>query len=173
MYFAWLNISHAKDIHNSFFFWKIFRHLKDIEHLPGFHVRLDTKLQSGQRQASQVTLSALIVTISAHLFSDLMFPVLTPPLPLCCVFQVLNQTEDHRQRVLQAAAKTVRVWFIKVRKMKAIYHTLNLCNIDVTQKCLIAEIWCPVSDLDSIQFALRRGTVRTHSCIRLYRLMFL
>uniref|UniRef100_A0A8C1Q890 V-type proton ATPase subunit a n=1 Tax=Cyprinus carpio TaxID=7962 RepID=A0A8C1Q890_CYPCA len=71
---------------------------------------------------------------------------------------VLNQTEDHRQRVLQAAAKTVRVWFIKVRKMKAIYHTLNLCNIDVTQKCLIAEIWCPVSDLDSIQFALRRGT---------------
>uniref|UniRef100_A0A3P8XFH9 V-type proton ATPase subunit a n=1 Tax=Esox lucius TaxID=8010 RepID=A0A3P8XFH9_ESOLU len=71
---------------------------------------------------------------------------------------VLNQTEDHRQRVLQAAAKTMRVWFIKVRKMKAIYHTLNLCNIDVTQKCLIAEVWCPVSDLDSIQFALRRGT---------------
>uniref|UniRef100_A0A672LK76 V-type proton ATPase subunit a n=1 Tax=Sinocyclocheilus grahami TaxID=75366 RepID=A0A672LK76_SINGR len=78
-------------------------------------------------------------------------------------YKVLNQTEDHRQRVLQAAAKTVRVWFIKVRKMKAIYHTLNLCNIDVTQKCLIAEIWCPVSDLDSIQFALRRGTVRTHT----------
>uniref|UniRef100_A0A8C1XGE5 V-type proton ATPase subunit a n=1 Tax=Cyprinus carpio TaxID=7962 RepID=A0A8C1XGE5_CYPCA len=90
---------------------------------------------------------------------DLMFPVLNPPLPLCCVFQVLNQTEDHRQRVLQAAAKTVRVWFIKVRKMKAIYHTLNLCNIDVTQKCLIAEIWCPVSDLDSIQFALSGSTV--------------
>lgn len=75
------------------------------------------------------------------------------------LLQVLNQTEDHRQRVLQAASKTMRVWFIKVRKMKAIYHTLNLCNIDVTQKCLIAEVWCPVSDLDSIQFALRRGTV--------------
>lgn len=72
---------------------------------------------------------------------------------------MLNQTEDHRQRVLQAASKTMRVWFIKVRKMKAIYHTLNLCNIDVTHKCLIAEVWCPVSDLDSIQFALRRGTV--------------
>ncbi|XP_037545204.1 V-type proton ATPase 116 kDa subunit a isoform X2 [Nematolebias whitei] len=76
---------------------------------------------------------------------------------------VLNQTEDHRQRVLQAAAKTVRVWVIKVRKMKAIYHTLNLCNIDVTQKCLIAEVWCPVSDLDSIQFALRRGTEKSGS----------
>ncbi|XP_026200925.1 V-type proton ATPase 116 kDa subunit a [Anabas testudineus] len=78
---------------------------------------------------------------------------------------VLNQTEDHRQRVLQAAAKTVRVWFIKVRKMKAIYHTLNLCNIDVTQKCLIAEVWCPVSELDSIQFALRRGTEKSGSTV--------
>ncbi|RXM35579.1 V-type proton ATPase 116 kDa subunit a isoform 1 [Acipenser ruthenus] len=78
---------------------------------------------------------------------------------------VLNQTEDHRQRVLQAAAKTTRVWFIKVRKMKAIYHTLNLCNIDVTQKCLIAEVWCPVTDLDSIQFALRRGTERSDSTV--------
>ncbi|XP_029428314.1 V-type proton ATPase 116 kDa subunit a isoform X2 [Rhinatrema bivittatum] len=78
---------------------------------------------------------------------------------------VLNQTEDHRQRVLQAAAKNIRVWFIKVRKMKAIYHTLNLCNIDVTQKCLIAEIWCPVVDLDSIQFALRRGTEHSGSTV--------
>ncbi|KAF3845998.1 hypothetical protein F7725_003076 [Dissostichus mawsoni] len=78
---------------------------------------------------------------------------------------VLNQTEDHRQRVLQAAAKTVRVWFIKVKKMKAIYHTLNLCNIDVTQKCLIAEVWCPVSDMDSIQFALRRGTEKSGSTV--------
>uniref|UniRef100_A0A8C9YCC5 V-type proton ATPase subunit a n=1 Tax=Sander lucioperca TaxID=283035 RepID=A0A8C9YCC5_SANLU len=78
---------------------------------------------------------------------------------------VLNQTEDHRQRVLQAAAKTVRVWFIKVRKMKAIYHTLNLCNIDVTQKCLIAEVWCSVSDMDSIQFALRRGTEKSGSTV--------
>ncbi|XP_059686257.1 V-type proton ATPase 116 kDa subunit a 1 isoform X3 [Gavia stellata] len=78
---------------------------------------------------------------------------------------VLNQTEDHRQRVLQAAAKNIRVWFIKVRKMKAIYHTLNLCNIDVTQKCLIAEVWCPVADLDSIQFALRRGTEHSGSTV--------
>lgn len=86
--------------------------------------------------------------------------MLEDPLPFSSLpHKVLNQTEDHRQRVLQAAAKNIRVWFIKVRKMKAIYHTLNLCNIDVTQKCLIAEVWCPVTDLDSIQFALRRGTV--------------
>lgn len=32
-------------------------------------------------------------------------------------------------------------------------------NLDVTQKCLIAECWCPVADLDKIQVAIKRGTV--------------
>ena len=35
---------------------------------------------------------------------------------------------------------------------------MNMFNLDVTQKCLIAECWCPVSDLENIQQALRRGT---------------
>jgi len=73
--------------------------------------------------------------------------------------QVLGQTQDHRHRLLVAAAKNIKVWFIKVRKIKAIYHTLNMFNLDVTQKCLIAECWCPVADLDRIQAALQRGNV--------------
>lgn len=73
--------------------------------------------------------------------------------------QVLSQTQDHRHRVLVAAAKNIKVWVIKVRKIKAIYHTLNMFNLDVTQKCLISECWCPVNDLEKIQMALRRGTV--------------
>jgi len=75
--------------------------------------------------------------------------------------QVLSQTQDHRHRVLVAAAKNIKEWFIKVRKIKAIYHTLNMFNLDVTQKCLIGECWCPVNDLEKIQMALRRGTVST------------
>ncbi|XP_054724797.1 V-type proton ATPase 116 kDa subunit a 1-like isoform X2 [Uloborus diversus] len=71
---------------------------------------------------------------------------------------VLGQTQDHRYRVLVAAAKNIKSWFVKVRKIKAIYHTLNLFNLDVTQKCLIAECWCACSDLDKIQMALCRGT---------------
>ncbi|XP_059150243.1 V-type proton ATPase 116 kDa subunit a 1-like isoform X2 [Physella acuta] len=78
---------------------------------------------------------------------------------------VLGQTQDHRHRVLVAAAKNIKVWSIKVRKIKAIYHTLNMFNLDVTQKCLIAECWCPVSDLDRIQQALRRGTERSGSSV--------
>lgn len=75
------------------------------------------------------------------------------------LFQVLGQTQDHRHRVLVAAARNIKIWFIKVRKIKAIYYTLNMLNLDVTQKCLIAECWCPVQDLDRIQQALRGGTV--------------
>ena len=54
---------------------------------------------------------------------------------------------------------------LKVKKIKAIYHTMNMFNLDVTQKCLIAECWCPVSDLDKIQQALRCGTERSGAAI--------
>ncbi|EYB86678.1 hypothetical protein Y032_0275g1067 [Ancylostoma ceylanicum] len=76
---------------------------------------------------------------------------------------VLGQTQDHRHRVLVAASKNVRMWLTKVRKIKSIYHTLNLFNIDVTHKCLIAECWCPLSELDRIKMALKRGTEESGS----------
>ncbi|XP_055321955.1 V-type proton ATPase 116 kDa subunit a 1 isoform X2 [Sitodiplosis mosellana] len=78
---------------------------------------------------------------------------------------VLGQTQDHRRRVLVAAAKKLKDWFVKVRKIKAIYHTLNLFNLDVTQKCLIAECWVPLLDTETIQLALRRGTERSGSSV--------
>merc|ERR1711868_38690 len=78
---------------------------------------------------------------------------------------VLGQTNDHRHRVLVAAAKNIKVWFVKVRKIKAIYHTLNYFNLDTSQKCLIAECWIPRLDMESIQLALRRGTEKSGSTV--------
>ncbi|XP_021947203.1 V-type proton ATPase 116 kDa subunit a1 isoform X2 [Folsomia candida] len=78
---------------------------------------------------------------------------------------VLSQTQDHRHRVLVSAAKQIKNWFIKARKIKAIYHTLNLFNLDVTEKCLISECWIPVADIENIQMAMRRGTERTGSTV--------
>jgi V-type H+-transporting ATPase subunit a len=78
---------------------------------------------------------------------------------------VLCQTTEHRHRILLASAKNIKNWFIKVRKMKAIYATLNLFNFDVTQKCLIAECWCPNSHLDTVRTALRRATERSGSSV--------
>lgn len=79
----------------------------------------------------------------------------------CCFFgQVLTQTESHRQSLLQEAAANWHSWVIKVQKMKAIYHILNMCNIDVTQQCVIAEVWFPVADTVRIRRALEQGVVR-------------
>ena len=51
------------------------------------------------------------------------------------------------------------VLVLQVKKIKSIYHALNMFHLDVTQRCLIAECWCPVEDLDQIQQALTTGTV--------------
>ncbi|XP_037059541.1 V-type proton ATPase 116 kDa subunit a isoform X2 [Peromyscus leucopus] len=70
---------------------------------------------------------------------------------------VITQTDSHRQRLLQEAAANWHSWVIKVQKMKAVYHVLNMCNIDVTQQCIIAEIWFPVADTKHIKRALEQG----------------
>ncbi|XP_054279427.1 V-type proton ATPase 116 kDa subunit a 1 isoform X2 [Macrosteles quadrilineatus] len=78
---------------------------------------------------------------------------------------VLNQTKDHRQRVLVTVAKELHNWSVMVRKMKAIYHTLNLFNMDVTKKCLIGECWVPVKDLPTVKEALAQGSTAVGSSI--------
>ncbi|XP_031834864.1 V-type ATPase subunit a family protein Vha100-2 [Nomia melanderi] len=71
---------------------------------------------------------------------------------------VLNETQDHRQRVLHSVAKELPNWTIMVKKMKAIYHTMNLFNMDVSKKCLIGECWVPVSDLSIVRNCLTEGS---------------
>ncbi|XP_037960816.1 V-type proton ATPase 116 kDa subunit a1-like [Teleopsis dalmanni] len=78
---------------------------------------------------------------------------------------VLNQTADHRNRVLVAASKKLPVWSIMVKKMKAIYHTLNLFNMDVSSKCLIGEAWVPSRDLPIVQNSLSKGSASVDSSI--------
>jgi V-type H+-transporting ATPase subunit a len=75
------------------------------------------------------------------------------------------QTTEHRHRILLASAENIKNWFIEVREVKAIYTKMNLSNFDVTQKCLIAECWCPNSDLDIVRTALRRATQRSGSSV--------
>ncbi|XP_055384766.1 V-type proton ATPase 116 kDa subunit a 1-like [Condylostylus longicornis] len=79
---------------------------------------------------------------------------------------VLNQTSDHRNRVLISVANNLGNWKIMVKKMKAIYHTLNLCNMDVmNQKCLIAECWVPIADIYKVQNSLKDGSAAVGSTI--------
>lgn len=64
---------------------------------------------------------------------------------------ILNQTKDHRRHTLHFVAKELPNWLIMIRKMKAVYYTLNLFSIDSSQKCLIGECWVPLNDLPRLQ----------------------
>ncbi|EHB12998.1 V-type proton ATPase 116 kDa subunit a isoform 2 [Heterocephalus glaber] len=66
------------------------------------------------------------------------------------LYPVLHKTEDYLRQVLCKATESVR-------KMKAIYHTLNMCSINVTNKCLLAEVWCPEADPHELRWALEEG----------------
>ncbi|GAB1597564.1 V-type proton ATPase 116 kDa subunit a-like [Argonauta hians] len=70
---------------------------------------------------------------------------------------VLAQTNEHRIRVLTNAKKELYLWRTKVEKIKAIYHTLNMFNFDVSHNSLIAEGWTPVIALEKVQAALEHG----------------
>ncbi|XP_070185306.1 V-type proton ATPase 116 kDa subunit a 1-like isoform X4 [Littorina saxatilis] len=78
---------------------------------------------------------------------------------------VLSQTADHRHRVLVGAQKEIRTWIIKLEKIKAIYHTLNMFNFDVSQNSLIAECWCPSSALNEVRTALKNGELLSGSTV--------
>jgi V-type H+-transporting ATPase subunit a len=68
---------------------------------------------------------------------------------------VLAQSNEHRMRVLGKAQKEIRSWTIKVEKIKAIYHTLNMFKVH--QNSFIAECWFPVKAIDDIRRALYTG----------------
>ncbi|KAK1893166.1 V-type proton ATPase 116 kDa subunit a isoform 2 [Dissostichus eleginoides] len=78
---------------------------------------------------------------------------------------VLHRTEDYLKQVLMKASESVYTWVIQVKKMKAIYYILNLCSLDVTNKCLIAEVWCPVDDIPTLQRALEEGSRKSGSTV--------
>ncbi|XP_053603485.1 V-type proton ATPase 116 kDa subunit a 1-like isoform X2 [Plodia interpunctella] len=78
---------------------------------------------------------------------------------------VLEQTEQHRLRVLANIAKYISTWMVAVRREKAIYHTLNMFNMDIVKKCLIAECWVPKVDLPMLQKALDDGVKASGSPI--------
>lgn len=75
--------------------------------------------------------------------------------------QVLAQSNEHRKRVLFKAQKEIKAWTIKVEKIKAIYHTMNMFKVHLNS--LTAECWFPVKAIDDIRRALSIGEVSQHS----------
>ncbi|XP_030643672.1 V-type proton ATPase 116 kDa subunit a [Chanos chanos] len=78
---------------------------------------------------------------------------------------VLSQTEQYLQQVLGRSVAVLPQWRVRVQKCKAIHTILNLCSPSVTDKCLIAEAWCPIRKLLLLQSALIEGTRKSGSVI--------
>uniref|UniRef100_A0A8C7QLQ4 V-type proton ATPase subunit a n=1 Tax=Oncorhynchus mykiss TaxID=8022 RepID=A0A8C7QLQ4_ONCMY len=76
---------------------------------------------------------------------------------------VLSQTEHYLQQLLCRSMSVLPQWKVRVQKCKAVQAVLNLCSPSVTDKCLIAEAWCPVRKLLLLQSALIEGTRKNGS----------
>lgn len=74
---------------------------------------------------------------------------------------VLDQSIQLRRSLLVKAASNVNTWFCKIRKMKAIYHTMNMFKFD--QKSVIAECWIPLKDRARIKMVLDTETKKIDS----------
>ncbi|XP_056657167.1 V-type proton ATPase 116 kDa subunit a 3 [Monodelphis domestica] len=74
---------------------------------------------------------------------------------------VLQETEQFLGQVLQRVQSLLPPWQVQIRKMKAVYLMLNQCSLSVTDKCLIAEVWCPTRDLVTLQQTLNESSLRS------------
>ena len=74
-------------------------------------------------------------------------------------FQVIDKSQEQRTRLLAKIAKNVHVWRIKVTKIKAIYHTMNMFRTERTH--FIVEGWYPSDQHVNLQRALQKASVST------------
>ncbi|XP_062972919.1 V-type proton ATPase 116 kDa subunit a 3 isoform X2 [Elgaria multicarinata webbii] len=81
---------------------------------------------------------------------------------------VLGKTEQYLNQVLQKVLMVLPAWQVRIQKMKAIFFILNQCSFNITDKCLIGEVWCPVRDLPAVQQALREGSHRSGSAVECF-----
>jgi len=64
--------------------------------------------------------------------------------------QVLLYSQNQLNTLLQNAASNINMWLCKVRKMKAIYHHLNMFHIDVDRRCFVGEFWVPTKFIPEV-----------------------
>jgi V-type H+-transporting ATPase subunit a len=73
---------------------------------------------------------------------------------------VLARTDEFRKRVLSDIADNYEEWYVKVRKMKGAFHTMNKFSTDVTSAALVGEGWVPSMDIDTLRDRLTKVTER-------------
>jgi len=76
------------------------------------------------------------------------------------VSQVLLYSQNQLKTLLLNASHNVNMWLCKVRKMKAVYHHLNMFDVDINRsKCFIGEYWVPTKFLNQVTNAVHTSAV--------------
>ncbi len=81
------------------------------------------------------------------------------------LMMVMNETESHLKHFLTEKCSTLNRESLRIRKMKAVYHCLNMFNFDVTTKAMVAECWIPQFDVPIVKEVLLKGAELAGSAI--------
>lgn len=86
----------------------------------------------------------------------------------CCtrlddLHTVINTSRSERRAILTEVAESLPLWDEKVRREKAVYHTLNKLNYDTSNALFIADVWTPSFALQEVRQALNAGRQRSHA----------
>ncbi|EPY52747.1 V-type ATPase V0 subunit A [Schizosaccharomyces cryophilus OY26] len=71
------------------------------------------------------------------------------------IFAVLENTRSALYTELAFIAEHISSWESILHKDKVVYQAMNLFSYDQNHKCLIAEGWCPTTNLPLVQKTLR------------------
>ena len=70
--------------------------------------------------------------------------------------EVLQQTSLQLELFMKDVRHRCEQWRINIRKMRSIYHTLNMLSKDVTHKYLVGQCWIPQAKMDSVENELKK-----------------
>ncbi len=76
---------------------------------------------------------------------------------------VISVSMSQRRALLENVAQDLALWDEKIRREKAVYHTLNMLNYDTSNSLFIAEVWAPKFAIDDVHSALRAGRQRSRA----------
>lgn len=72
---------------------------------------------------------------------------------------MIRKSKYYRCKALKSISRQFKHYMTQVKKAKAIYHTMNLFNMDITRKCLIGWCWVPKVDLSKVHEVLINTSV--------------
>ncbi|CAG9532743.1 unnamed protein product [Cercopithifilaria johnstoni] len=78
---------------------------------------------------------------------------------------VIEESRKYRNALLQATACKVHEWDIKLQKMCTVFEAMNMCNVDITQRYLIAECWIPTADVINVRNNLNKIGMAMNSSV--------